>query len=411
MDLIIGKKASELEAIFEQQSQAIKASPGLKFERSISYASVVCDKELERIPLDALSLGLAVAASEDDEGMLDERFVFSLLLAASTLHRTTIDVPADSVVDPQLVLEEAESHGLSVRVLLPDSPVSVDSVRGYVELLLRYTSLWLSQSSGNFSLSPLDGYLEYKFQIALGHQPEQTTTDPEMQAFFTDGLAPEAMDFIKEQLDAVIERDLGGPEYFQEQIAKMGAAMHLKQVELQEARRQMLEQELDQRTPVPNLIRVTSKLTGLSTVDAAGMIYELKNGIHAVLDKYLPPQEGEEQFKAGRHQVTFAENIVSLLGSALGGHDHLLAAWDELSTSTQLKQTVDLDRGVTAPSEAAVRAAEHLTVSAKVTALAAGEFAALIGSILKTGKAIDEIGIERPKPVVEVTPSNIIAVG
>jgi hypothetical protein len=52
-----------------------------------------------------------------------------------------------------------------------------------------------------------------------------------------------------------------------------------------------------------------------------------------------------------------------------------------------------------------------LTVAPKVTALAAGEFAALIGSILKTGKAIDEIGIERPQPVVEVTPSNIIAVG
>lgn len=411
MTLIIGKSASELEAIFEQQSQAIKENPGLKFERTVSYALVSCDTELKRIPLDARSIGLAVKASSDDPASLDEDFVFSLLLATGTLSHSTIDVPADSDVDPQLVLEEAEAQGLNVRVMLPDNPVSIEAVKGYVELLESYATLWLSQSSGNFALSPLDGYLEYKFQLALGYQAQQITTNPEMQQLYTDTVSDEVMDFIKGRLDVVIEKELGGEDYFRDHVANIGAALHLKQKELRDARRRMLEEELDYRTPVPNLIRATSKLTGLSIADAAGMIYEIKNSIHTVLDKYLPKREGEAADTPGAAQTDFASGIVSVLSAALGGNQQLLSAWDSISRATQLNKCIDVDRGVAEPAESAKRAAVQLEVDPKVAALAGAELAAFLGSILKAGGAIETIGIEKPTPLSEPAKSNIIAVG
>ena len=45
--------------------------------------------------------------------------------------------------------------------------------------------------------------------------------------------------------------------------------------------------------------------------------------------------------------------------------------------------------------------AETLGVDGKVAALATAEFVGIIGSILKVGGAIDEIGLERPEPVPE----------
>lgn len=411
MKVVSGKAASELDEIFEKQSQAIKASPGLKFDRDVSYVLVECDTELKRIPLDAKSIGLAVKASPDDAGALDESFIFSLLLVTGTLNQCTIDVPSDSSVEPSLVLEEAEAQGLNVRLLLPERAESVEDVARYAEQLTTYSTLWLTMQSGTFSLAPLDGYLEYKFASALGHKPDQITSNPEMQALFTDTLSVEAMDFIKGQLDDVFERELGGDQYFLDQVSKVGAAIHLKQVELREARRAMLEQELDARTPVPNLIRATAQMTGLSIPDAAGMIYEIKNSIHTVLDKYLPKVEGEGDHDAGAAQVQFAENISSALAAAFGGKENLVAAWDSLSTRTQLKQTVDLDRGNAEPSDAAKRAATHLELSPKVAALAAAEFTGLIGTVLQAGKTIDKIGLERPVQIVEPSQSNIIAIG
>lgn len=420
---VVGKKASELDAIFQKQSEAIKADPALKFSRHVHYAQVQCDTGLQRIPLDALSLGLEVKACDDVPGELDENFIFSLLLATGTLSKTTIDVGPDCNVDPQVVLQEAEAQGLNVRLILPADATTVESVAGYVERLERYAALWINQSSGNFSLTPLDGYLEYKFSSALGHKPKEITTNEEMKNLFTDEVPLEVMDFIKGRLDAVIEAELGGDQFFVDEVQKLGGALRLKEAEQRDARRRMLEEELDARTPVPNLIRVTSTMTGLSISDAAGMIYELKNSVHNILDKYLPKaeSEGPEDAKASndytpsKAQYQFAQNIVAALASGFGGKDQLRGAWDAMAQKTQLKQVIDLDRGSVEPTEAAKRASETIGVEPKVVALAVAEFAAFFGAILQAGGAISEIGLERPKPVAEpvspVQSGTIIAVG
>jgi hypothetical protein len=315
------------------------------------------------------------------------------------------------------VLDEAEAQGLNVRLMLPTNPSTIESVSGYIERLERYSALWLSISSGNFSLTPLDGYLEYKFSVALGHTPMEITNNREMKLLFTDEVPLEVMDHIKSKLDLVIERELGGDEFFAAEAQKLGGALRLKEAELRDARRRMLEEELDSRTPVPNLIRATSKMTGLSIADAAGMIYELKNSFHTVLDKYLPKAEGEnlEDYTPSLAQLAFARNLVGVLGSGFGGMDGLIGAWDALSAKSQLKQVIDLDRGAVEPADPAKRAADTLGVDGKVAALAAAEFVGILGSILKAGGAIAEIGLERPKPVAEpkaaAPESNIIAIG
>lgn len=415
--LVIGKTASELDAVFQSQSEAIKADPALKFERNVHYALVDCDTELQRIPLDALSLGLKVRESNEAPGSLDENFIFSLLLATGTLSRCTIDVGSDCSIDPALVLAEAEAQGLNVRLMLPEAATSIESVEGYVERLERYSALWLNLGSGNFSLTPLDGYLEYKFSVALGHTPQEITTNREMKLLFTDDLPTEVMDYIKSRLDVVIERELGGDEFFIAEAHKLGGALRLKEAELRDARKKMLEEELDSRTPVPNLIRATSKMTGLSIADAAGFIYELKNSVHTVLDKYLPKAADEdlEVFTPSKAQLAFAQNLTDALSAGFGGKEGLVGAWDQLSSKSQLKQIVDLDRGTAEPSEAAQQAAKAIGVDGKVAAMAAAEFVGIIGAILMAGGAISEIGLERPKSVAEpatVTPSsNIIAIG
>lgn len=415
--VVVGKTASELDAVFQRQSEAVRADATTKFARTVHYALVECDTELQRIPLDALSLGLKARASDDDPGMLHDDFIFSLLLATGTLSRTTIDVGPTCVIDPVLVLQEAEAQGLNVRLMLPNDASSVASVEGYVDRLERYAALWLTHSSGNFSLTPVDGYVEYKFSVAMGHTPKEITNNHEMKLLFTDEVPLEVMDYIKARLDHVIERELGGDDYFEGEVQKLAGALKLKDAELRAARRKMLEEELDSRTPVPNLIRATSLMTGLGLADAAGMIYELKNSIHAVLDKYLPKTEGEdaEEFTPSKAQVAFAQNLVAAVSSAFGGADHLASAWDQLSSVSQLKHLVDLDRGVVSPSVGATRAAETIGVDGKVAALAGAEFVGIIGSILKAGGAISEIGLERPKPVAEPQPASsnniIIAVG
>lgn len=414
---VLGKTASELGEVFKAQSDAIKSDPSLKFVRNVHYAQVVCDTELQFIPLDALSLGLEVIADPDDADSISENFVFSLLLATGTLSSTTIDVSANCKVDPQKVLEEAEAQGLNVRLMLPENPTTVDAVREYVERLERYSELWLGMGSGNFRLTPLDGYLEYKFTVAAGHTPKEITNNLEMKMLFTDEVPLEVMDFIKDRLDVVINDVLGGDEFFAESVKKLAGALTLKDAELREARIKMLEEELDSRTPVPNLIRATSKMTGLSIADSAGMIYELKNSVHAVLDKYLPKVEGEDstEFTPSAAQLALAKNLVGVIGAAFGGSEGLVSAWNDLSKKTQLNQVIDLDRGAVEPAPGAKLAADALGVDGKVAALALAEFTGMFGSILRAGGAISEIGLERPKPVPEPTPPNpsgiIIAVG
>lgn len=411
MEIIFGKTASELDQLFEEQSQQIQATPGLKFERTVSYVLVECDTELKRIPLNAKAIGLCVKADPENPDELAESFIFSLLLVTGTINQCTIDVPLDCKVPPEVVLQEAEAQGLNVRLLLPENTHQIEPVRQYADALDQYAGLWLQMQSGNFAVAPLDGYLEYKFARALGHQPEQITNNPEMQALFTDTLNEEAMNFIKSRLDKVIEEELGGDQFFVEQVEKVGAAFHLKNMELRNARREMLIQELDLRTPVPNLIRSVAKLSNLNIADAAGMVYEIKNSVHTILDKYLPRTEEEPLEKPAAAQIEFAESICGVLEAAFGGKDKLVDAWNQLSTVTQLKVTVDLDRGAVEPSDAAKNAGSKLDVEAKVAALALAELTAMFGSILCAGKAIDDIGLKRPTTVAEPKASNIIAVG
>lgn len=413
MTWVIGKQASELEAIFEQQSQALKQDSALKIERTVHYALVECDTDLKRIPLDAKSMGFAVQPSEDDPSAIDERVIFSLLLATGTLSQNSIDVPADSRLDPAVVLEEAEAQGLNVRVMLPDSPSTIESVVGYSDLLERYAMLWLANERANFTLTPLDGYLEYKMQAALGYQAPQITSNEEMQELFTSPLVPEVMDYIKQRLDVVIQEALGGDEFFAEQVKRVGEALHLKRVELMQARRRMIEEELDARTPVPNLIRLTSKLTGLEIPDAAGLVFELKHSIHTVLDKYIPKDDSEPVNQVGAAQLELAGKIVAMLGAGFGGQEALVKAWDGISAATQLKHKFDLDRGTHEPSDFAKGLSSFAGVEPKVGALAAGEFVAFFGGLLKAGGAIPEIGLEKPVPVLAApaNTSNIIAIG
>ena len=85
--------------------------------------------------------------------------------------------------------------------------------------------------------------------------------------------------------------------------------------------------------------------------------------------------------------------------------------WGEIAKVTQLKSSVDVDRGVEPPSEIAVKAADSLGVEPKVAALAIAELTGMFGSILKAGKAIETLGIEKPAEVKTTAQSNIIAVG
>lgn len=415
---VVGKKASELDAIFQGQSDAVTADPSKKFVRHVHYALVECDTELQRIPLDALTLGLKVRASDDDPSELHEFFIFSLLLATGTLSRSAIDVGADCTVDPQVVLDEAETQSLNVRLMLPNNPSTIESVETYIDRLERYSALWLANSHASFSLTPLDGYLEYKFAVAIGHTPKDITNNHEMKLLFTDEVPLEVMDHIKARLDVVIQRELGGDEFFVAEMQKLGGAIQLKEAEMRAARSRMLEEELDSRVPVPNLVRATKVMTGLSLVDACGFIYELKNAVHTVLDKYLPKVEGEggDEYTSSAAQKEFAKKLIATLASGFGSPEALVAAWESLRTKSQLNQLVDIDRGVAAPSEGALRAAQTLGVDGKVAALAAAEFVGIIGSVLKVGGAITDIGLERPKPVPEpasanAVSSNIIAVG
>ncbi|HDS1721515.1 hypothetical protein NPS53_08400 [Pseudomonas putida] len=400
---VVGKKASELDAIFQSQSEAISADPTKKYVRHVHYALVECDTELQRIPLDALTLGLKVRASDDEPAELHEFFIFSLLLATGTLSRSTIDVGPDCTVDPQVVLEEAEAQSLNVRLMLPSDSSTVEAVECYIERLERYSVLWLSNKHASFSLTPLDGYLEYKFAVALGHTPQNITSNHEMKLLFTDEVPLEVMDHIKARLDVVIQEELGGDEFFVAEMQKLGGAIQLKESEMRAARIRMLEEELDARVPVPNLVRATKVMTGLSLVDACGLVYELKNAVHTVLDKYLPKAEGEagDEYTSSVAQKDFAKNLIGALASGFGSPEALVGAWESLRTKSQLNQLVDLDRDVAAPSASALRVAETLGVDGKVAALATAEFVGIIGSILKVGGAISEIGLERPVPVPE----------
>ena len=73
------------------------------------------------------------------------------------------------------MLEEAEAQSLNVRLMLPSDPSTIESVEAYIERLERYSVLWLGNKHASFSLTPLDGYIEYKFAVALGHTPKDIT--------------------------------------------------------------------------------------------------------------------------------------------------------------------------------------------------------------------------------------------
>lgn len=411
MTIIKGKKASELEVIFQQQSDHLRADPDAKpFERVVQYVDVECDITLTRVPLDTKSIGIRVKADADDCKAISDDFVFSLLLASGTTSSVAIEVPFDCTVEPARVIEEAESHGFLLRLTVPENAQSITpEVDSFVGQIQAYGSLWLASGQSNIRLAPIDGYLEYLFGRAAGHQPKQITTDEEMQVLYTDSLSEEVMEYVKTKIEALIREHLGDDDDLRAYIEKIGKAMHLKNEQLRAARTDMLEAELDLRTPVPNLIRMVTAMTGLRIADAAGMLYELKRGIHTVLDKYLPPEE--EGATVSARQVAFAKAVTDTLSAAFGGEEVLKSAWAEVESATQLKVIVDLDRDLAEPSSAAVRMSQAVAVSPKIAAMAAGEFVSVFGAILVTGGVLERLEPATPVKVEMAKPSGIIAVG
>lgn len=423
MTIVAGKNASELEAIFNQQSELLRdpASNAQPFARTVQYVDVECDMTLTRVPLDAMAIGLRVKADAACPESLSDDFIFSLLLASGTTSSVFIEVPHDCTVDAARVLEEAESHGFQVRLTVPANAQSITpEVEAFVSKIQAYGSLWLSSAQSNIRLAPIDGYLEYLLGRAAGHQPQQITTDEDMQVFYTDSMSEEVMEYVKRHIDDLITEHVGGPDELRAYIEMVGKAMHLKSMQFRQARVSMLEEELDLRTPIPNMIRTVSAMTGLSIPDAAGMLYELKRGFHEVLDKYLPAELDEAQteklgtevrLERSEKQVQFAKSITNAFSSAFGGDDALKAAWQAIQQATQWDVRVDVDRGITEPSAAAHRVAETVGVSPKVAALAAGELSTFVTTVFEIGGLVPPTDPEPTKVVKTVEPSGLIAVG
>lgn len=116
-NLVFNKKVSELRALFEEQHRQIREEGAEKPKRDVAYQSVICDEQLNQIPLDARSIGLLVQADDQNPAMLSENFEFSLILAMGSSSPGTIDVPFDTSVDTREILYQAESAGFGVNLL------------------------------------------------------------------------------------------------------------------------------------------------------------------------------------------------------------------------------------------------------------------------------------------------------
>lgn len=443
-NLVFNKKVSELRALFEEQHRQIREEGAEKPKRNVAYQSVICDEQLNQIPLDARSIGLLVQGDEQNPSMLSENFEFSLILAMGSSSPGTIDVPFDTSVDTTEILYQAESAGFGVNLLPPANATVINAeVEAYCALVREYGRISLQGQSCNIRVSPIDGYMEYLLYAELGYKPKVISTDEMMNMLYTDTMSEEVMDHVKACIEAVVIEVLG-PDFMHDLVENTVKALHLKDLQFIEARASILEAELDTRTPFPNMIRILAETTGLRGADAAGLLFELKNAIHTVLDKYLPPdpivesesipadasadaldagevqqvdpeaqEAAEDTGKRVRapntKQADLAKALCLMASSVAGGPEALKAVWASIESATQLDQRINLDRETTSPSLAATRVAEALGVAPKVAALAAGELATLVQVVLEAGGAIEPP--PPPAPPKPTPPSGLIAVG
>lgn len=446
-NVVFNKKVSELRAMFEEQHRLIREEGAEKPKRNVAYQAVICDEQLNHIPLDARSLGLLVQGDELDPSMLSENFEFSLILAMGSSSPGTIDVPFDTSVDTREILYQAESAGFGVNLLPPANATVINAeVEAYCDLLRDYGRICLEGQSCNIRVSPIDGYMEYLLYAELGYKPKVISTDEMMNMLYTDTMSEVVMDHVKACIEEVVIEVLG-PDFMKDLVLNTVKALHLKDLQFMEARASILEAELDTRTPFPNMIRILAETTGLRGADAAGLLFELKNAIHTVLDKYLPPDPvedaepktvvtsdsgaetastdgvqqvdpeakvpAEDSAKRVRapntKQADLAKALCLMASSVAGGPEALKAVWASIETATQLDQRINLDRETTLPSLAAGRLADALGVAPKVAALAAGELATLVQVVLEAGGAIEPA--PPPAPPKPNPPSGLIAVG
>ncbi len=445
--VVFNKKVSELRAAFEEQSRLIREEGAEKPKRNVAYQAVICDEQLNHIPQDARSLGLLVQADELDPTMLSENFEFSLILAMGSSSPGTIDVPFDTSVDTREILYQAESAGFGVNLLPPANAKIINAeVEAYCDLIRDYGRISLHGQSCNIRVSPIDGYVEYLLYAELGYKPKVISTDEMMNMLYTDTMSEVVMDHVKACIEEVVIEVLG-PDFMKDLVVNTVKALHLKDLQFMESRASILEAELDTRTPFPNMIRILAETTGLRGADAAGLLFELKNAIHTVLDKYLPPDpvveaepeavdstastaeamnaDGVQQVDleatvpedgSGKRvrapntkQADLARALCLIANSVAGGPEALKAVWASIESATQLDQRINLDRETTLPSLAAGRVADALGVAPKVAALAAGELATLVQVVLEAGGAIEPPA--PPAPPKPIPPSGLIAVG
>ncbi|MBM3105731.1 hypothetical protein IIE18_11320 [Pseudomonas sp. V1] len=414
MTIQVGMKVTDLEGIFLAQSSHLQASPDHVIKRDVSYFSVECDATLKRIPRDACHLGLRAQSHPDSPDQPSDDFTFSLILAAGSLNSVSIDIPFDCLVSPDELLMHAESSGFNINLLPPSCTTDVDeSVDRYCEVLRTYGKMWLTSPQSNIRVAPIDGYLEYLFGVAAGHIPATISTDEMMNTLFTDGMPEAVMERVKVVIHEVIMEHFGNEGEFTAILEKVAKAIHLKQAQFRDSRARMLEEELDLRTPVPNLIRMVSKSTGLSVADSAGMLFELKHGIHTVLDKYLPPDvpavEGQTAPPVNAQQANLARALCTAFGAAFGV-ESLADAWAGIESSLQVNERINLDHGTVQPGPAATRLAQAMGVEPKVAALATGEFLSMIRATLEAGSHVSPPPPPTPKPV-PAPASGLIAVG
>ncbi|MDM1441492.1 hypothetical protein [Pseudomonas aeruginosa] len=205
----------------------------------------------------------------------------------------------------------------------------------------------------------------------------------------------------------------GTEDAFNEILEKVAKAIHLKQAQFRDSRARILEEELDLRTPLPNLIRMVSKSTGLSLSNAAGMLYELKHGVHTVLDKYLPPDEPAVEGQATPPVNTRQAKLANALGAAFAaafGIDEMDQVWAGVESTLQVQERINLDHGTVQPGSVASRIAVAMDVEPKVAALATGEFLSMIRAVLEAGNHVSPPPPSAPKPVPSPA-SGLIAVG
>lgn len=443
---VLNKKVSELRALAVEQNRLIREEGAEKFQKNVAYQAVVCDEQLNHIPLDARSIGLLVQADQNDPTMLSENFEFSLVLAmGGTTTAGTIDVPFNTTVDSLEILNQAESAGFSINLLPPANASEVNGdIEAYCNLIREYGRISLASANSNARVSPIDGYLEYLLYAELGYKPAVISTDEMMNLLYTDAMSESVMNHVKDCIEDIVYEVLG-PDFKKVLLEQTVKALHLKNLQFQQARADILESELDTRTPIPNMIRIVAEITGLRVADSAGLLFELKNSIHTVLDKYLPPdppaeseadQEVPESNLAGAaqasneadpagsadgqssgkrvrtpnaQQAALAKALCLMASSVAGGPEALKALWTSVEEATQLNDRINLDRGTTEPSPAAVRIAESVGVAPKVAALAAGELATFAQVILEAGGAIEPP--PPPAPPKPAPPSGLIAVG